>query len=217
MAEGPAMDRGEAVRAIEVGIKIVEEEFKNGLDLIGTGEMGIGNTTASSAITSVLTGASVEETTGRGAGIDDRTLTNKINIIKKAISENSPDAGDGIDVLAKVGGFEIAGLIGVILGAASKKIPILIDGFISGAAALIAYKLEPKVKDYMIASHCSVEKGHKIILDYMGLTPLLRLGLRLGEGSGAALGMNLVEAGVKILTQMATFQSASVSGEIKQK
>lgn len=214
MAKGRAMTKQEAVRSIEAGIEAFEEELSNGIDLIGTGDMGIGNTTASSAIASVFTEHSVEDVTGRGTGINDDTLKNKIQVIKKAININKPDPRDPIDVLSKVGGFEIGGLVGVILAGASRRIPVVIDGFISGAAALIAYHLEPKVKDYLIAAHCSVEKGHKVILDYMGLKPVLDLELRLGEGTGAALGMSIVEAGIKILTEMATFQSASVSGRV---
>lgn len=214
MAKGSAMTKAEAVRSIEAGIEVFEEELPGGIDMIGTGDMGIGNTTASSAIASVFTGHSVEDVTGRGTGINEDTLKNKIEVIKKVIEINKPDPKDPIDVLSKVGGFEIGGLVGVILAGASRRIPIVIDGFISGAAALIAYHLEPKVKDYLIAAHCSVEKGHKIILDYMGLKPVLDLELRLGEGTGAALGMSIIEAGIKILTEMATFQSASVSGRI---
>ncbi len=214
MTRGPAMSREEAFKSIENGIEIFEELFKNGMDMVGTGDMGIGNTTPSSAITSVITGEPVENVTGRGAGIDDETLVNKIKVIKKAISVNKPDPKDALDVLSKVGGFEIGGLAGVILAAASKRVPVVIDGFISGAAALIAYQLKPEVKDYMIAAHCSVEKGHKAILDYLGLRPLLDLNLRLGEGTGSALGMNIVEASIKILTKMATFQSAAVSERI---
>ncbi|MDI6606052.1 MAG: nicotinate-nucleotide--dimethylbenzimidazole phosphoribosyltransferase, partial [Candidatus Omnitrophota bacterium] len=163
------------------------------------------------AITAVFTKRPVEELTGRGAGIDDAGLKNKIAIIKKALQINNPDPNDPIDVLSKVGGFEIGALSGIILAAASRKIPVVIDGFISGAAALIAYALAPKVKDYMIAAHCSVERGHRAILDYIGLKPLLDFDLRLGEGTGAALAISMMEASVKILTQMATFQSASVS------
>ena len=214
MAKGPAMTKAEAVKSIEAGIEVFEEELPGGIDMIGTGDMGIGNTTASSAIASVFTGHSVEDVTGRGTGINEDTLKNKIEVIKKVIEINEPDPKDPIDVLSKVGGFEIGGLVGVILAGASGRIPIVIDGFISGAAALIAYHLEPKVKDYLIAAHCSVEKGHKIILDYMGLKPVLDLELRLGEGTGAVLGMSIIEAGIKILTEMATFQSASVSGRI---
>jgi nicotinate-nucleotide--dimethylbenzimidazole phosphoribosyltransferase len=214
MAEGPAMTKEEAVKSIEAGIEVFEEEFLNGIDIVGTGEMGIGNTTASSAIAAVIMGRPVEDVTGRGTGINDKALKHKIEVIKKSIEVNRPIAKDAIDVLQKTGGFEIGGLVGVILAAASKRVPVIIDGFISGAAALIAYRLEPKVKDYMVAAHCSVEQGHKIILDYMGLKPLLDLDLRLGEGTGAALAMNIVEAGIKILTEMATFQSASVCERI---
>ncbi len=215
MAGGPAMTKEEAIKSIENGIDVFKEEVKSGIDIVGTGDMGIGNTASSSAIASVITGKPVEVMTGRGTGIDDKTLSNKIRVIEKAISVNKPDAKDAIDVLSKVGGFEIGGLTGVILAAGSRRIPVVIDGFISGAAALIAYQLEPKIKDYMIAAHCSVEKGHKIILNYLGLKPLLDFDLRLGEGTGAAVGMTIIEAGIKILTQMATFQDAGVSEKAK--
>ncbi|MDD5432094.1 MAG: nicotinate-nucleotide--dimethylbenzimidazole phosphoribosyltransferase [Candidatus Omnitrophica bacterium] len=211
MAKGPAMTKEEAIKAITTGIGIFEDEFKRGADIVGTGEMGIGNTTAASAITACFIKQSIEEITGRGAGLDDKGLKNKVEIIKKALLVNKPDSSDAIDVLSKVGGFEIGGLVGIILAASSKKIPIVIDGFISGAAALIAYKLEPKVKDYMIAAHKSVEGGHRFILDYIGLKPLIDLDLRLGEGTGGALGIGLADAAIKILTQMATFESANVS------
>ncbi|MFH1305995.1 MAG: nicotinate-nucleotide--dimethylbenzimidazole phosphoribosyltransferase [Candidatus Omnitrophota bacterium] len=211
ITKGPAMTKEEAVISVERGIEIFESEFKKGIDIAGTGDMGIGNTTPSSAIVSVMTGRSVEDVTGRGTGIDDAGLERKIALIKKAIEINRPDPKDAMDVLSRVGGFEIGGLAGVILGAASKKVPVVIDGFISGAAALIAAQIEPKTKDYMIAAHSSVEKGHRACLDYMGLRPLLDLDLRLGEGTGAALAINIVEGAVKILTEMATFQSASVS------
>ena len=211
MAKGPAMSRDEAVKAIVAGFEVFEDEFRRGADIIGTGEMGIGNTTAASAITAVFTGKPVEEITGRGAGLDDKGIKHKVETIKKALAINKPDAGDAIDVLSKVGGFEIAGLAGIILAAASRKVPVVVDGFISGAAALVAYKIEPKVKDYMIAAHQSVEGGHKYILEHIGLKPLFDLNLRLGEGTGAALAIGLAEASVKILTQMATFQSANVS------
>lgn len=211
MAQGPAMAREEAIKSIESGIDIFESELKKGINIAGTGEMGIGNTTAASAITSAFTGRKAADITGRGAGLNDQALKNKIKIIEKALEINKPDAKDPIDVLAKVGGFEIGGLVGVILAAASNKIPVVIDGFISTAAALIAYKLEPKTKGCMIASHCSVEVGHKIILDHIGLQPILDLNLRLGEGTGAALGISIIEAGIKILNEMATFESAGVS------
>jgi len=211
MTKGPAMTKEEAVKSIEMGIEVFEEEFKKGVDLAGTGDMGIGNTTSSSAIASVITGKSAEAVTGRGTGIDDEAIANKIEVVKRAIEVNKPDPNDAIDVLSKVGGFEIGGLTGIILGAASRRTPVVIDGFISGAAALIACSLNPKVGDYMIAAHCSVEKGHKIILNHMGLKPILNLDLRLGEGTGAALAMNIVEAGIKILKEMATFEGAGVS------
>ncbi|MCX5703942.1 MAG: nicotinate-nucleotide--dimethylbenzimidazole phosphoribosyltransferase, partial [Candidatus Omnitrophica bacterium] len=211
IAQGPAMTRDEALKSICAGIEVFEDEFKNGIDIVGTGEMGIGNTTASSAITAVFTGKAVEEISGKGTGLDDEGLRNKINIIKKSISLNKPAPADPIDVLSKVGGFEIGGLTGIILAAAARKVPVVLDGFISGAAALIAFHLEPKVKEYLIASHCSAEKGHRVILEHIGLKPILDLSLRLGEGTGAALGIGLAEAAIKILTQMATFKSAKVS------
>jgi len=211
MACGPAMTKNEARESICAGIEIFEDEYKRGIDIVGTGEMGIGNTTAASAITSCFTGKPVEEVTGRGAGLDEKGLKHKIEVIKKSIAVNKPDSADAIDVLSKVGGFEIGGLAGIILAAASKKTPVVIDGFISGAAALVAFHIEPKVKEYMIAAHKSVERGHSIILEHIGLRPLFDLDLRLGEGTGAALGIGLADAALKILTQMATFKSANVS------
>ena len=210
-SKGPAMSRQEAIKSIETGIEIFEEELAKGIDIIGTGEMGIGNTTSSSAITCVFTSKIPEEVTGRGTGIDNKSLENKIKVIRKSLEINRPDPSDPVGVLEKVGGYEIGGLSGVILAAAAHKIPVVIDGFISGAAALIACNLEPKTKEYLIASHCSQEKGHKFILENLGLRPLLDLDLRLGEGTGAALAMDIIEAAVKILNQMATFKSANVS------
>ncbi len=215
MARESAMTRAEAIKSIETGIEIFEAEFKNGIDIIGTGEMGIANTTASSAITALFTKRSVEDVVGRGTGIDDSALENKIRVINTALKINDPDSSDAIDVLGKVGGFEIGGLAGIILAASSRRIPVVIDGFISAASALIAYGIEPKVKEYMIAAHNSVEKGHKAILDYLGLEALLDLKMRLGEGTGACLGIGLAEAAIKILTQMNTFESAKVSEKIK--
>ena len=213
-AKGPAMTKEEAVSSIESGIEIFLDEWNKGIDIVGIGEMGIGNTASASAISAVITGKAVKELTGRGTGIDDKTHFRKIEVVQKAIELNKPDSKDGIDILSKVGGFEIGGLAGVVLAAASERVPVVIDGFISTAAALIAYKLEPKVKDYLIASHCSVEKGHKAILDYLGLKPILDLSLRLGEGTGAALAMNIVDAAVKVLNEMATFEAAGVSESI---
>jgi nicotinate-nucleotide--dimethylbenzimidazole phosphoribosyltransferase len=211
MAIGPAMTRQEAISSIEAGIEIFEKEYKNGIDIIGTGEMGIANTTSSSAIASAILNKPPEGLTGKGTGIGDSVLRHKVALIKKALEINKPNTKDAIDVLSKVGGFEIGGLGGVILAAASKRVPVVVDGFISGAAALIAHTLEPKVKDYLIAAHCSVEKGHKAVLEYLGLKPILDLNLRLGEGTGAALAMYIVEASVKILNEMATFGEAGVS------
>lgn len=210
MTKGPAMTREEAERAVIAGIELVEK-YKEGLDLLGTGDMGIGNTTPSSAIVSVITGTDPESVTGRGTGIDDHSLRNKVAIIKKAIAINNPDPKDALDVLAKVGGYEIAGIAGLVLGAALYRIPVVIDGFISTAGALIAAELNPLVKGYMIAAHQSVEVGHRIMLAHLEQIPLLDLNLRLGEGTGAALGMSLVEAGVKILAEMATFADAGVA------
>ena len=213
MAREPAMSREEAVRSIETGIEVFQEELDKGLDLVATGEMGIGNTTASSAITAVITGKPVKEVTGRGTGVDDVGFQRKISVIEQAIRHNAVNASDPLEVLAKVGGYEIGGLAGVILGAAAARIPVLIDGFISGAAALIAAEIKPESKMFMIASHCSVERGHRIILDYLELKPLLQLDLRLGEGTGAAIAMKLVDDAVAIRDQMATFADAGVSNK----
>jgi nicotinate-nucleotide--dimethylbenzimidazole phosphoribosyltransferase len=211
MAKGPAMSKEEAMRSIEAGIELVEEELSIGIDVLGTGDMGIGNTTASSAITAALTGADVAAVTGRGTGVDDKGWEKKVKVIQKAMERNRPDPKDAIDVLSKVGGFEIGGIAGVILAGARHRIPVVLDGFISGAAALIAASLSPQIKPFLIASHQSVEEGHRIILEALGLRPLLNLGLRLGEGTGAALGISLVEASLKILDEMATFSEAGVS------
>jgi nicotinate-nucleotide--dimethylbenzimidazole phosphoribosyltransferase len=211
MAKGPAMTTKQAVFAIEAGIDIIEGEIKKGLDIIGTGDMGIGNTTASSAIIAAMSGQSVAKVTGRGTGIGDEQLTHKIAVIEKALSINQPDPKSAIDVLAKVGGFEIGGLAGVILAGAARRIPVVIDGFISGAAACIASGLSPQVKDYLIPAHVSVEPGHKLLLDFLGLNPMLNLNMRLGEGTGAALGIFLAEAAVRTLNEMATFADAGVS------
>jgi nicotinate-nucleotide--dimethylbenzimidazole phosphoribosyltransferase len=173
--------------------------------------MGIGNTTPSSAIVSVLSGSSVADVTGRGTGVNDDQLEQKICIIEKCIALNQPDKNDGLDVLAKVGGFEIGGIAGLILGAAFLKKPVVVDGFISTAGALIAHSIAPASAEYMIAAHRSVEKGHRIALELLGKKPMIDLDLRLGEGTGAALVMNFVEAAVRILTEVATFEEASVS------
>ncbi len=213
IAKGAAMTKREAIKSIEAGIEVFEDEYKKGADIIGIGDMGIGNTTPSSAIIAVITGEDAEEVTGRGTGIDDETFNKKVNAIKKALEVNKPDKKDPIDVLSKVGGFEIGGLCGATLAAASYRVPVVLDGLIATAGALLAYELCPAAADYMIASHNSVEKGHIIMLKRMKLKPLLDLGLRLGEGTGAALGINLIDASLKILTEMATFGEAGVSEE----
>lgn len=211
LARGPAMSREEAVAAIEVGIELARAEIARGANLLATGDMGIGNTTPSSAILAAISGFPVERLVGRGTGINDERLANKVRAIQSALAINRPDPRDGLDVLAKIGGLEIGGLTGVILAAAAHRIPVVVDGFISTAAALIASRLHPKVTDYMVASHVSVEPGHRIMLDLLGLEPMLHMKMRLGEGTGAALAMHLLEAATKILREMATFADAGVS------
>ena len=211
MALGPAMTQEEAIKAVETGIEIVTAEVAKGLDIVATGDMGIGNTTASSAICAVMTGRTVAEVSGRGTGIDDNQLAHKIEVINRALAVNRPDSKQPLDVLAKVGGFEIAGLAGVMLGAAAHRLPVVIDGFISGAAALIAVGLSPGLRDFLIAGHVSAEAGHRLLLKHLGLKPLLDLGMRLGEGTGAALGIFLSETAAMILAEMATFAEAGVS------
>ena len=211
MSKGPAMTPEQAKQALEAGIEIMTAEIRKGLDIVGTGDMGIGNTTASSAICAVMTGKTAAEVTGRGTGLDDKQLQHKIAIINESIALNKPEVAKPLEVLAKVGGFEIGGLAGVILGAAANRVPVVIDGFISGAAALIAAGICPKSKDYMIAGHCSVEPGHRIMLQHLGLKPLLDLEMRLGEGTGGALAMSLAETSVRILSEMATFAEAGVA------
>jgi len=215
MAQGPAMSREEAVQAIETGIEIVESELSRGMDIVGTGDMGIGNTTPSSAIVAALTGAPVADVTRRGTGVGDEQLAHKVEVIERALAVNRPDPADPLDVLAKVGGLEIGGIAGVVLGAAAHRLPVVIDGFISGAGALVAAGLAPQVKDYLIAAHLSVESGHRLVLERLGLTPLLNLNLRLGEGTGAALGIFLVEVAVKVLNEMTTFTDAGVSEAVE--
>ena len=211
MAVGPAMTREQAIRSLEIGIDAAKEQLGEGADLIACGDMGIGNTTASSAITAVITGTDPSVTTGRGTGLDDPGLAHKIEVIRRAIEVNRPDPRDGLDVLTKVGGFEIGALAGAMLGTASGNRPVVVDGFISGAAALIAWLIAPVSRDYFIAAHQSVEPGHRVGLDAMGLDPLLNLGMRLGEGTGAALAMSLIEASARCLAEMATFADAGVS------
>lgn len=206
-----AMSPMQAEQALQVGIDLATEAGRQGIGLIGTGEMGIGNTTASSAIAAVMTRRPVSEVTGRGTGIDDASHAHKIDVIQRTLDLHRLDSTNAMEVLAKVGGLEIGGLAGLMLGAAEARIPVVLDGFIAGAAALIAVGLQPHCKDYLIASHRSVEQGHQAILDHLGLKPLFDLDLRLGEGTGACLGMSLVFSAIKILTEMATFDEAGVS------
>jgi nicotinate-nucleotide--dimethylbenzimidazole phosphoribosyltransferase len=210
MVEGPAMSRDEAVRCLEAGIAVASE-LGAATDLFGTGDMGIGNTTPSAAITALLTGSQAEDVTGRGTGIDEGQLRHKVAVIREALAVNRPDPDDAVDVLAKVGGFEIGGIAGLILGAAALKRPVVVDGFISTAAALLAAQLSPASAGYMIAAHRSCEQGHRLALAHLGKRPLLDLDLRLGEGTGAALAMPLVEAAARLLTDVATFGEAAVS------
>ncbi|UOD34945.1 nicotinate-nucleotide--dimethylbenzimidazole phosphoribosyltransferase [Deferribacteraceae bacterium V6Fe1] len=207
-----AMTRDEAEKSILAGFEIASNEIKNQkLDMIATGDMGIGNTTPSSAIGSVITGKSVMEMTGKGAGIPNNLLKKKIEVIEKGINLHKPNSDDAIDILAKVGGIEIGAIAGVILAGAYYKVPVIVDGLISTAGALIAYKLCPTVKEYMFAGHMSEEPGHKFMLEYLGLKPLLQLNMRLGEGTGAVLAMHILDAAVKIITEVATFEEAGVS------
>jgi len=211
MRQGPCMTRKQAENAIDVGLELADAAKKQKVDIIGTGDMGIGNTSPSSAILSVLGGVPPNKTTGRGTGIDDKSWEHKVSVIAEAINVNRPDPEDPIDVLAKVGGYEIAGIVGLILGSASNPTPIVIDGVISVAAAVIAQQLNKNVKDYLFTSHKSSEPGCEIGFQLLEQRPLLDLGMRLGEGTGAVIAMNLLEAGTKIYSEMATFENAGVS------
>lgn len=213
MAVGPALTLQEATDAIMVGMNVASQEIAQGVDLLAIGEMGIGNTTAAAAITAVILDLPPAEVTGRGTGIDDERLTDKIRIIEQAIALNKPDPRDTLDVLRCVGGLEIAGMAGVILGAAAGRVPVVVDGFIASAAALIASELAFQVRPYLIAGHKSVEQGHNAILRRLGLRPLLDLDMRLGEGSGAVLAFHLVEAAARTLNEMMTFEEAAVSNK----
>jgi nicotinate-nucleotide--dimethylbenzimidazole phosphoribosyltransferase len=211
MTRGPAMSAAQCAQAIEAGVALVDAERARGADLIATGEMGIGNTTAASAIVATLTGASPESVTGPGTGVDAAGRRRKVEAIRRALAVNRPVSGDALDTLAKVGGFEIAGLVGVILAGAASRLPVVLDGFIAGAAALVAVRLRTEARGALLAAHRSAEPGHARVLEALGLEPYLDLGLRLGEGTGAALGIGLARAAVALLTEMATFKSAGVS------
>jgi nicotinate-nucleotide--dimethylbenzimidazole phosphoribosyltransferase len=211
MVQEPAMTQAQMLEAILVGIDVCDAQLDAGIDLVANGDMGIGNTTASSAIAAVLLQKPVGLVTGRGTGIDDGQLAHKIQVIEKAIEFHAPNSHDPLDVLMKVGGLEIAGLVGVIVAATSRRIPVVIDGLISGAAALVAVELNPAIGEYLFAGHVSVEQGHRLILERLGLCPLLDLRLRLGEGTGAVLAMSIIEAALRTHSEMATFTEAGVS------
>ena len=211
MAKEPAMTSAQAEQALACGMEVLAEIAEKGLDVIATGDMGIGNTTSSAAIVAVMAGLPVDKVTGRGTGLDDAGLLRKIQVIQQAIAVNQPDPNDPMDVLCKVGGLEIAGLAGVMIAAAARRIPVAVDGFISTAAAMIGVGLVPDVRHYLFGAHRSVEIGHQVMHRYLGLTPLLNLNLRLGEGTGAVLAFHLLEAACRLLREMATFDEAGVS------
>ena len=211
LAQEPAMSREEALRAVWVGVERAQEAVEDGVDVLAAGDMGIGNTTAAAALAALFTDRPVGAVTGRGTGIDPSRVTHKVAVINRALALNRPTADDPIGALAAVGGLEIASIAGLVLGAAAARRPLVLDGFIATAGALVAARLVPAVVDYLIAAHRSVEPGHQIILDHLGLKPLVNLNMRLGEGTGAALGINLLEAGWRIYREMATFEEAGVA------
>ena len=209
--QGPAMTREQALECLQVGIDMAREEKNKGLDIVAAGEMGIGNTTPSSAIVAVLTGTPVETVTGRGSGVRGEVIRKKIKLIEQGIALNKPDPSDTIDVLAKVGGPEIGAMAGLMLGAASLRVPIVIDGFIAGAAAAIAQGIRPEAAQYFIGSHNSAEPGHKLIMDHIGVTMYMDLGLCLGEGTGAALFFPLLDAATRVLSEMKTLPELDIT------
>ena len=211
MAKGPAMTRAQADESILHGFNIASELFSTGVQMLGTGDMGIGNTTPSAALGAVLTGKPVNQMVGRGTGIGDSAMDNKCEIVKRAIEINRPNAADGLDALAKVGGFEIGGIAGCVLAAAYHGRPVVVDGFISTAGLLVAHSLCPAVIDYAFAGHCSEESGHRKMLDYLGLEAILDLRLRLGEGTGGALAMGVIEGAVRVFNEVLTFEQAGVT------
>jgi nicotinate-nucleotide--dimethylbenzimidazole phosphoribosyltransferase len=214
MALGPAMSRDEATRVVATGIRIVEElADSEGLDLLIPGEMGIGNSTAAATVAAAITGIRPVEIAGRGTGLDDARLAHKVAVVERALAMNRPDSQDALDVLAKVGGFEIGGIAGAMIAAAARRVPVLLDGFIATSAALLAITLAPALRPYLIAAHRSQERGHAATLRHLGLSPLLELDFRLGEGTGGAMAIPLVVAAVALLNEMATFEEAGVAGE----
>ena len=214
MAQGPAMNRNQAIQAINAGATLIEREMSTGLDILGIGEMGIGNTTAAAAIAAVLTGHSPADIVGRGTGLDDAGLQHKIEVVQRVLATNRPDAHDALDILSKVGGFEIGGLVGAILATAAHHRPIMVDGYIATAAAMLAVTLAPAVRPYLFAAHHSAEAGHDAMLAWLNLEPLLTLNLRLGEGTGAVLGMQVADAACRLLDEMATFGEAGVDDRV---
>lgn len=213
MAKGPAMSREEAIKAVETGIEMVAQLVAEGYSLFGTGEMGIGNTSTSSAVAMAFLGCSADAAVGKGAGLTEEGYENKKSVIERAIAINNPDSKDPIDVLSKVGGFDIAGMTGCFLGAAYHRVPVVVDGFISAAAALTAYRINPLVKDFMIASHCSKEPGYILAIKALGLEPMLDLDMRLGEGSGCPLAFNIIEAAETVISDMATLEEAMIESD----
>lgn len=211
MAHGPAMSAAEAAAAIRVGLDVLDDESGHGLDVVCLGEMGIGNTTAASAIVAAITGLPASEVTGRGTGLDQQTWQHKVRVVERVLAVNRPNPADPLEVLARVGGLEIAALVGVTLGAAARRIPIVVDGFIATAAALIAGSLCPAARGHMIAAHRSAEPGHRAALAHLEIEPLLSLDMRLGEGTGALLALPIVDAALALLDEMATFEEAGVS------
>jgi nicotinate-nucleotide--dimethylbenzimidazole phosphoribosyltransferase len=211
LAKGPAMTLKDAEKSIFTGFQLATDLFHQGIELLGTGDMGIANTTPSAAIGSVITGIDPKDMVGRGTGVDDKGYFIKLETVKKGIRINQPNALDALDVLAKVGGYEIGGIAGCILAAAFHRRPVVIDGFISTAGALIAYSLCPQIRDYMFGGHCSEEAGHRNMLKYMGIEPILDLGMRLGEGTGGALSMSIMEGAIRVFNEVLTFDEAGVA------
>jgi nicotinate-nucleotide--dimethylbenzimidazole phosphoribosyltransferase len=211
--KGAAMSRQDAEKALLIGFEQASKLMQDGADILGTGDMGIGNTTPSAAIGAVITGATLDEMVGRGTGVDDAGLARKREIVRRGIEVNKPDPENGLDVLAKVGGFEIGGIAGTILAGAFHRRAVVVDGFISTAGALIAHALCPSIKDYLFAGHCSEEAGHRMMLEYLGLEPILDLGMRLGEGTGATLAMGVMEGAVRMFKEVLTFEEAGVANK----
>lgn len=213
IAKGPAMTQSQTVQALETGIALASQAASEGITLLGTGEMGIANTTPATALFAAYLGLKPATITGRGTGVDDARLQHKISVIEKALSTNKASLTDPLSILASLGGFEIAGIAGLVLGGAANRVPVVVDGFISTAGALAAIKLNPAVADYVFFSHMSEEAGHRVVMNAVGIKPILDLNMRLGEGTGGALAMTLIQASLKMLNEMATFSSAHVSGK----